>query len=122
MEGLVIEEVSKIWLSLNSPYTFAVLIKINFFITIYDKFLNSDKKINMLTEKKLISLIDKEGFDFKLYSHEPLFTVKESIRYRGTIKGSHSKNLFLKNKKKQFFLFSCLEDTRIDLKKLSKSF
>ena len=83
--------------------------------------MNSEASINMLNEKKLISLIDKKGFEFELYSHEPLFTVEESIKYRGAIKGSHSKNLFLKNKKKQFFLFSCLENTRIDLKKLSKS-
>ena len=68
----------------------------------------------MLNEKQLISLIERKGFDFELYSHEPLFTVKESIKWRGKIKGSHSKNLFLKNKKKQFFLFSCLEDTSID--------
>tara|TARA_Y100001970_G_scaffold179350_1_gene218252 strand:+ start:26 stop:535 length:510 start_codon:yes stop_codon:yes gene_type:complete len=75
----------------------------------------------MLSEKKLLALIDKKGFDFKLYTHEPLSTVEESVKYRGTIEGAHSKNLFLKNKKNQFFLFSCLEDTHINLKKISKS-
>ncbi len=75
----------------------------------------------MLNEKKLINLMDKKRLGFKLYTHEPLFTVEESIKYKVAIKGSHSKNLFLKNKKKQFFLFSCLEDRKIDLKKLSKS-
>ena len=75
----------------------------------------------MLSEKKLLNLISEKGFNFKLYTHEPLSTVEESIKYRGSIGGTHSKNLFLKNKKNQFFLFSCLEDTAIDLKKISKS-
>ena len=75
----------------------------------------------MLSEKKLLTLIEKKGLDFKLYTHDPLSTVEESIKYRGTIEGAHSKNLFLKNKKNQFFLFSCLEDTQINLKKITKS-
>ena len=75
----------------------------------------------MLSEKKLLTLIEEKGLDFKLYTHEPLSTVEESIKYRGKIDGAHSKNLFLKNKKNQFFLFSCLEDTQINLKKITKS-
>ena len=75
----------------------------------------------MLSEKKLLTLIEEMGFGFKLYTHEPLSTVEESIKFRGAIEGAHSKNLFLKNKKNQFFLFSCLEDTHINLKKISKS-
>ena len=35
-----------------------------------------------------------------------LFTVEDSNKLRGEIKGSHSKNLFLKNKKNKFlFIF-----------------
>ena len=75
----------------------------------------------MLSEKKLLTLIEEKGLDFKLYTHEPLSTVAESIKYRGTIDGAHSKNLFLKNKKNQFFLFSCVENTYINLKKITKS-
>ena len=40
---------------------------------------------------------------------------------RGEIKGLHSKNLFLKNKKNKFFLFLCQEFTSINLKSISKS-
>ncbi|MBO6465364.1 MAG: hypothetical protein HVK43_01970, partial [Pelagibacteraceae bacterium] len=32
----------------------------------------------------------------------------------------HTKNLFLKNKKNKFFLFSCQESTIVDLKQLNK--
>ena len=75
----------------------------------------------MLSEKKLLTLIEEKGLDFKLYTHEPLSTVEESIKYRGKIDGAHSKNLFLKNKKNQFFLFSCIENTNINIKKITKS-
>ena len=75
----------------------------------------------MLSEKNLLTLIEEKGLDFKLYTHEPLSTVEESIKYRGKIDGAHSKNLFLKNKKNQFFLFSCIENTNINIKKITKS-
>ena len=75
----------------------------------------------MLSEKNLLTLIEEKGLDFKLYTHEPLSTVEESIKYRGKIDGAHSKNLFLKNKKNQFFLFSCIENTDINIKKITKS-
>ena len=74
----------------------------------------------MLEEKDLLNKLDKGSYLYKLYKHEPLFTVGDSLNKRGEIEGAHSKNLFLKNKKNKFFLFSCLETTKVDLKKLSK--
>ena len=75
----------------------------------------------MLTKQDLLDKILKSGNKFKIYEHEALYTVEDSKSLRGLISGSHSKNLFLKNKKNHFYLFSCLEETNIDLKKLSKS-
>ena len=75
----------------------------------------------MITEKELLEKLDKNKYSYTLYKHDPLFTVEDSIIKRGQIKGTHSKNLFLKNKKNQFFLFSCLENAKVDLKKLSKN-
>jgi Ala-tRNA(Pro) deacylase len=75
----------------------------------------------VLEEKELLIKLDKSSYLYKLYRHEPLFTVGDSVNKRGKIEGAHSKNLFLKNKKNKFFLFSCLETTKIDLKKLSKT-
>ena len=74
--------------------------------------LNSDQFINILREKK---------YDFQIHKHKALFSVDDSNKLRGTIKGSHSKNLFLKNKKNSFYLLSCQEHTEINLKKISKS-
>ena len=75
----------------------------------------------MLTRNELIKLLDIRGYDYDFHEHNALFTVEESNKLRGEIKGLHSKNLFLKNKKNKFYLFSCEEFTKINLKTISKS-
>ena len=75
----------------------------------------------MLSSKEFIKVLEGQGYDFTLHEHEALFTVEDSNKLRGEIKGSHSKNLFLKNKKNKFFLISCEEFTKINLKSISKS-
>ena len=63
----------------------------------------------------------KKNYEIKVHQHDALFTVEDSIKLRGKIDGAHSKNLFLKNKKNNFFLLSFEEGDRVDLKKISKS-
>ena len=73
-----------------------------------------------MTYKKenLIKFLKDNNIEFKEYNHKPLFTVEESKKLRGKIIGNHTKNLFLRDKKKNFFLLSCSENKTIDLKKL----
>ena len=75
----------------------------------------------MFSSIKFITLLKEKGYDLEIHKHDSLFTVEDSKKLRGKIKGSHSKNLFLKNKKNSFFLLSCEETDRINLKKISKS-
>tara|TARA_Y100000768_G_scaffold333817_1_gene274150 strand:- start:103 stop:615 length:513 start_codon:yes stop_codon:yes gene_type:complete len=75
----------------------------------------------MLTKTELFELLSVKEVDFQIYDHDPLFTVEDSEKLRGEISGAHTKNLFLKNKKNNFFLFSCDENAKVDLKKFSKS-
>ena len=75
----------------------------------------------MYNSIKLIELLKKEKYVFEIHQHESLFTVEDSKKLRGKIDGSHSKNLFVKNKKNKFFLISCEETAVINLKKISKS-
>lgn len=74
----------------------------------------------MLNSQRLIDLLKNAKFNIEVHKHEALFTVQDSKKFRGKIRGAHSKNLFLKNKKNEFFLLSCEESDRIDLKKISK--
>ena len=76
----------------------------------------------MLSIKNFINILKEKKYEFEIHEHKPLYTVDESNKLRGIIKGSHSKNLFLKNKKNNFFLISCEEYEGINLKKISKSF
>ena len=75
----------------------------------------------MLTKLDLLELLETKGLNFQVHNHEPLFTVEDSEKLRGEISGAHTKNLFLKNKKNNFFLFSCDENASVDLKRFSKS-
>ena len=75
----------------------------------------------MINKTKLLQILEGHKIEYNIYDHPPLYSVKDSIKMRGTIKGAHTKNLFLKNKKNKFYLFSCLENTIIDLKLLKQN-
>lgn len=71
-----------------------------------------------MDKNSLYDLLQENGIEFKIFDHKPLYTVEDSKNLRGKIEGAHSKNLFLRDQKKNFFLLSLLEDTQIDLKKI----
>ena len=72
----------------------------------------------MLFKEELIKLLDESNCDYEVKEHAPLFTVEDSKSLRGSILGAHSKNLFLKDAKGQFYLLSVEENTKVDLKKI----
>ena len=74
----------------------------------------------MYNSLELINLLKKEKYEIEVHQHDPLFTVEDQTKLRGQINDAHSKNLFLKNKKDEFFLLSCEEADKINLKKISK--
>ncbi len=45
-----------------------------------------------------------------------MFTVAESVSLRDEIPGGHTKNLFVKDKKDNFFLLTVEENATVDLK------
>ena len=69
----------------------------------------------------LLIMLSKHNIKYDIHDHPSLHTVEESKKLRGKIEGIHTKNLFLKNKKNNFFLFSCQESTIVDLKRLKKA-
>ena len=75
----------------------------------------------MYNSLELIELLKKRNYEIKVHQHDALFTVEDSKKLRGKIDGAHSKNLFLKNKKNKFFLLTCEEADKVDLKRVSKS-
>ena len=56
------------------------------------------------------------GIPFENHEHPPMRTVAESQSLRGQLPGAHIKNLFLRDKKRRYFLVSVSEDREVDLK------
>lgn len=69
---------------------------------------------------KLFALLDEWGIQYQNYNHKPIFTVEEGHYLVEKIPGAHSKNLFLKNKKGQYYLVVMLGQDTLDLKTLRK--
>lgn len=74
---------------------------------------------SMKTE--LFSFLDSLNIKYKTIEHQPLFTVAESKEIANKIPGAHTKNLFLKDDHKNYWLISALQETKIDLRSLSKT-
>ncbi|MCC0033509.1 MAG: prolyl-tRNA synthetase associated domain-containing protein [Brucellaceae bacterium] len=72
----------------------------------------------VLSPEALFSYLDGLGIAHETVTHPPLHTVAESQELRGQITGAHTKNLFLKDKKDQFFLLTVEEDAMVDLKSI----
>lgn len=73
------------------------------------------------TDTQLFAFLDKLGIRHETCPHPPVFTVTEAQALRGDIAGGHTKNLFLKDKKDNYFLVSLEDDAEIDLKTLHKT-
>ena len=58
----------------------------------------------------LFAFLEGLGIRTTTRTHDPLFTVEDSQKLRGEIAGAHTKNLFLKDKKDNYFLLTVEEE------------
>ncbi|HEV7248193.1 MAG TPA: prolyl-tRNA synthetase associated domain-containing protein [Shinella sp.] len=68
------------------------------------------------TDKDLFQFLDGLGIAHSTREHAPVFTVAESVALRDEIPGGHTKNLFVKDKKDNYFLMTVEEHATVDLK------
>jgi Ala-tRNA(Pro) deacylase len=69
----------------------------------------------------LFARLDALGIAYVTHQHRPIFTVEEGADLKAALPGGHSKNLFLKEKKKdRLYLLSALGEAKIDLNAVSK--
>jgi Ala-tRNA(Pro) deacylase len=68
----------------------------------------------------LLAYLENNGVNARTFQHPAVHTVEESKALRGDIPGLHTKNLFLRDGKKNFFLFVTDESATINLKQLAK--
>ena len=73
------------------------------------------------TAAELFEFLDGLGISHTTKQHEPVFTVAESQSLRDLIPGGHTKNLFVKDKKDQYFVLTVEENAVVDLKSIHKT-
>jgi Ala-tRNA(Pro) deacylase len=66
----------------------------------------------------LMARLSELGIEFTLHRHKAVFTVAEAETVEYGIPGTHCRNLFLRDKKKNNFLIVLQNSTEIDIKKL----
>ena len=72
----------------------------------------------MLDPDSLLAFLARHHIAAETYDHPPLHTVAESKALRGTLPGVQTKNLFLRDGKKRYFLLTVDEDAPVNLKAL----
>jgi len=70
------------------------------------------------TSDALLARFADLGIAAETMDHEPVFTVAEANALDPQPEGVHTKNLFLRNKKKRMWLVTMLADRQVDLKEL----
>jgi Ala-tRNA(Pro) deacylase len=68
------------------------------------------------TFDELMQYLGDMGIKVSTIRHDAVFTVAEAQNLRGQVSGAHTKNLFLKDKKDNYFLVTVDEDAEVDLK------
>lgn len=66
----------------------------------------------------LMARLEALDIPYTLHHHKAVFTVAESDEVDAQIPGTHCRNLFLRDDKKNFFLVVLQNATQVDLKKL----
>jgi Ala-tRNA(Pro) deacylase len=71
----------------------------------------------MDTSEKVYKTLDDLSIEYEKHEHPPVFTVEEANAHWSDIKGKHSKNLFLRNKKgNRHFLVVMDAEKSLDIK------
>ena len=70
------------------------------------------------TPDTILDFLEQNGIAAATYEHPAVHTVAESQALRGDIPGAHTKNLFLRDSKKTYFLVAIAEDRPVNLKAL----
>lgn len=68
--------------------------------------------------QKLLGLFAREGVEYHLYEHEPVYTSEQASRVRGVELRTGVKALVLKTREEKFLLVDVPADTKVDFQKL----
>lgn len=69
-----------------------------------------------MTEDEIYARFEAAGIAVEKLEHPPVFTVEESAGIHAALPAAHTRNLFLKDRQKRFWLIVLPHDRRADLK------
>ena len=75
-----------------------------------------EELIPQYDDQGLIALLDEKGISYSLHHHPPVFTVEEAQKWCEPLPGTHIKNLFLRDRKRNYYLLTLRDKTQVDLK------
>ena len=75
----------------------------------------------MLNEKELLDYLNSHGIAYRYVAHPPVYTCEQAEALRPDLPGVSTKNLFLRDEKKHFYLVMTACEKRLDLKALGRS-
>ena len=67
---------------------------------------------------ELLSMLQQLGIDVTTHEHEAVFTVEQSSAVHEKVPGAHTKNLFVKDKKDNFFLIVAQSSAQIPMNRV----
>lgn len=70
----------------------------------------------MTNRDKVIAHLDSQHIDFKIIDHPAFFTVEEAVEWEDKIPGIHTKNIFIRDKKKNYYLITLEAHKKLDTK------
>ncbi|MFZ1814893.1 MAG: prolyl-tRNA synthetase associated domain-containing protein [Rhizobiaceae bacterium] len=70
------------------------------------------------TPQQLFDLLQSLGIETETHQHEAVFTVEQSTALHQRIEGGHTKNLFVKDKKDNYFLIVAEGHARIPMNRI----
>jgi Ala-tRNA(Pro) deacylase len=73
------------------------------------------------SEKELLRHLDQHQIAYQRVEHPPVFTCEQADQYRPDLPGVSTKNLFLRDKKRHFYLVMTACEKKLDLKKLGQA-
>jgi Ala-tRNA(Pro) deacylase len=72
-------------------------------------------------ERKILETLERLGIPYVRHEHPPVFTVEDADKYWTELRGTHCKNLFLRNKKgNRHYLVIAPTSRAIDLRALNR--
>jgi Ala-tRNA(Pro) deacylase len=72
------------------------------------------------TETDLLHFLDAQGIGYQRVEHPPVYTCEQAELFRPVLPGVSTKNLFLRDEKRRYFLAMTACEKRLDLKQLGR--